>query len=103
MELSLKTQIPLRSEIKMTVEEVKRRSEKKLNETASILDLLRMGFIDCGELYVSRTSIRPNEGQFRYLIYLPKSRAYLWKVLHDSRVKVRVLVQLPEGLLEKAS
>jgi hypothetical protein len=76
----------------------------KMNGTADILSLLKMGFLDLGELSISRTSIgkgRPDEG--RYLIYLPKSRAYLWRVLHDSKIKVRIFVQLPEGFLEKAS
>jgi hypothetical protein len=78
----------------------------KMNGTADILNLLKMGFLDLGELSISRTSVgkgRRDEGQFRFLIYLPKSRSYLWRVLHDSKIKVRIFVQLPEGLLEKAS
>jgi hypothetical protein len=38
----------------MTVKEIKQKNEK-VNETASILDLLRMGFIEYGMLYNGRS------------------------------------------------
>jgi hypothetical protein len=65
-------------------------------ETA-ILDLLWRGrFLDCGELFVSRTtSGRKRPGQ-RFLIYLPTNRNYVWKLLHEKKVRLRIYIELPK-------
>jgi len=89
-------------ESEIVVEEVKR--GRKISGPADVLDLLSIGLIDCGELHISRTSMgskRPCEE--RFLIYLPKGRNYLWKMLNELKVRVRVFIELPRELLEKAS
>jgi hypothetical protein len=69
-------------------------------EPANVLELLRKNVVDCGKLYVSKTSLGAKRSGERYLIYLPISRNYLWKIIHDSRIKVTVFLQLPENLLK---
>jgi putative cell wall-binding protein len=72
-------------------------------EPANVLELLKKNVVDCGKLYVSKTSLGAKRSGERYLIYLPISRNYLWKILHDSKVKVTVFLQLPENLPEKTA
>jgi hypothetical protein len=61
--------------------------------------LLKARVIDAGQLKVSKSSLGPNKGP-RFLIYLPTNRNYLWQALHASGHKVRVYIELPEGLLK---
>jgi hypothetical protein len=42
----------------------------------------------------SRAVIRM--GKDRFLIYLPVTLNYLWKELHERKVKVRVYIEVPE-------
>jgi len=35
-------------------------------------------------------------GKDRFLIYLPVTLNYLWKELHERKVKVRVYIEIPE-------
>lgn len=35
-------------------------------------------------------------GKDRFLIYLPVTLNYLWKELHERKVKVRVYIEVPE-------
>ncbi len=35
-------------------------------------------------------------GKDRYLVYLPVNLNYLWKELHEKKVKVRVYIEIPE-------
>jgi hypothetical protein len=49
-------------------------------EPANVLELLRKNVVDCGKLYVSKTSLGAKRSGERYLIYLPISRNYLWKI-----------------------
>ena len=35
-------------------------------------------------------------GRERYLVYLPTSLNYLWRELHEKKVKVRVYIEVPE-------
>jgi hypothetical protein len=71
-----------------------------MTESTNILNLLRRNFIDCGELHISRTSLGAKKSGERFLIYLPQNRRYLWRLLHGSKLRVRVFVELPEGLAE---
>jgi hypothetical protein len=74
--------------------------DEKIDKTAGftgILDLLRGSFVDCGELHVSKTSLGTKRLGNRYLIYLPLNRNYLWHVLHSSKARVKVLVELPKN------
>jgi hypothetical protein len=64
--------------------------------------MLRQRIIDVGEVHISRTTLGKKHGE-RYLIYLPMSRNYLWKNLHDLNAKVRVYIEIPEDTLEKIS
>jgi hypothetical protein len=70
-----------------------------LAKKLSILDLVTT-LLDVGEVRISRTSVKGRQ-EARYLIYLPSNRAYLWKTLHESRAKLRVFIDLPEGLNRK--
>jgi hypothetical protein len=74
-------------------------TQRKVKEDPdlNVLDLLRMKFLDCGDLHVSKTSLGVRRSGNRYLIYLPANRNYLWEMLHSSKVKVRIFVELPEG------
>jgi hypothetical protein len=58
--------------------------------------------IDVGEVRIARAT-QDGKGGGRYLIYLPTTRSYLWKVLHDLGVKVRVYIEVPEDALKKIS
>jgi len=35
-------------------------------------------------------------GKDRYLIYLPVSLNFLWRELHEKKVKVRVYIEIPD-------
>jgi len=68
-------------------------------EDSILVDILSQKVIDVGEVHVSRTSLGKNKQGYRYLIYLPISRNYLWKILHEKNVKVRIFIEVPsEGL-----
>jgi hypothetical protein len=70
-----------------------------MTETIDVLNLLKhFNLIDCGTLSISKTSLGKKRSGERYLIYLPINRNYLWRVLHSSKVKVKVLVELPKDL-----
>jgi hypothetical protein len=63
----------------------------------ALINLLISGrIIDCGELTISRSSLG-SKGGLRHLIYLPLNRSYLWKLLNEKKVKVRVYIELPES------
>jgi hypothetical protein len=64
--------------------------------------MLRQRLIDVGEIHVTRTSLGKKQGE-RYLIYLPMNRNYVWRLLHDLGVKVRVYIEIPEDALKKIS
>jgi hypothetical protein len=59
--------------------------------------LLKARLIDVGEIHISRTTLGKRGGE-RYVIYLPLARNYLWRQLHELDVKVRVYIELPEGV-----
>jgi hypothetical protein len=59
--------------------------------------LLKGNFIDVGEVRLTKTSLGKRGGP-RYLLYLPLARNYLWRRLHELNVKVRVYIELPEGI-----
>jgi len=66
-----------------------------------IMRLLHTKVVDVGEVRITRTTLnRRNE---RYLVYLPTTRNYLWRALHDLGVKVRVYIEIPEDALKKIS
>jgi hypothetical protein len=73
--------------------------------TRSIQDILKREIsgelIDAGELRVSKTGLGKKKPGERYLIYLPLNRNYLWRTLHESGVKVRVFIEIPEGGLRE--
>jgi hypothetical protein len=66
-------------------------------------ELLRTNLIDIGEVKIARATTRLGgvEGRERYLIYLPTSRAYLWRALHDMGGRVRVWIEIPQKLKAK--
>jgi hypothetical protein len=76
--------------------------DKSSNTTATtaIWMLVSGHLLDAGELFVSRSSLGRRKQGERYLLYLPTSRNYLWRQLHDLQIKVRVFLepQLPEKL-----
>jgi len=59
-----------------------------------VRELSRQSLVDVGEVHISRTSLGKKSGS-RYLIYLPINRNYLWEMLHKSRAKVRVFIEVP--------
>lgn len=64
-----------------------------------IMSLLRAKVVDVGDVRITRATLsRRNE---RYLVYLPTTRNYLWRALHDLGVKVRVYLEIPEDALKK--
>ena len=60
-----------------------------------VSDVVTRGVLDAGELRISKTGLGKRGGE-RYLIYLPLNRNYLWKLLHERRVRVRVFIEIPE-------
>jgi hypothetical protein len=63
--------------------------------------LLKAKLIDVGEIRISRTSLGKRGGE-RYVVYLPLARSYLWRQLHELDVKVRLYIELPEGIEDVA-
>jgi hypothetical protein len=59
-----------------------------------VYELSRQNLIDVGEIHISRTSLGKKIGS-RYLIYLPMNRNYLWRLLHEKGIKVRVFIEVP--------
>jgi len=60
------------------------------------IDLLHQGVIDAGELRISKTRYRiGNKLEDRFLIYLPVNRNYLWRILHDKKIKIRLFIEIP--------
>jgi hypothetical protein len=57
--------------------------------------------MDVGEVRISRTS-RTKLDKARYLIYLPTNRNYLWRILHEKRIRVRVFIEIPEVASESS-
>jgi len=55
--------------------------------------LLKGNVIDVGEVRVSRSTLKGPRGP-RFLIYLPTTRNYLWRELHESGRKVRVFIEV---------
>jgi len=66
-------------------------------------ELLKTGLLDIGEVRISRATARLGgiEGKARYLVYLPTSRAYLWKALHETGERVRLYIEIPERVRAK--
>jgi len=58
-----------------------------------VKQLLKGNVIDVGEVRVSRSTLRGPKGP-RFLIYLPTTRNYLWRELHESGRKVRVFIEV---------
>ena len=71
----------------------------------SLVDIVTLkDVIDVGELKISRTSLGKRYGyKERYLVYLPLSRNYLWKALHESKARVRIFLEIPEDVTKTAS
>jgi len=69
-------------------------------ETLIVAHMLKQRLIDAGEIHITRTTLGKKQGE-RYLIYLPTNRNYVWKLLHDLNVKIRVYLEIPEDVLEK--
>ena len=67
--------------------------------TPLIMGTLGSKIIDVGELRISKTTLGKRGGD-RYLIYLPMNRNYLWRLLHNANAKVRIYIEIPEGVLK---
>jgi len=66
------------------------------------IDLLHQGVIDAGELRISKTRYRIGDKlEDRFLIYLPVNRNYLWRILHEKNIKVRIFIEIPSEALSK--
>jgi hypothetical protein len=63
------------------------------------VNLLSQGLIDAGELRITVTTLGRKIPGKRYLIYLPMNRNYIWEVLHEKNVKVRVFIEIPSEAL----
>jgi hypothetical protein len=69
-------------------------------KSSVLVNMLSQKVIDVGEVHVTKTSRGKKTPGPRYLIYLPIGRNYLWKILHEENVKVRVFIEIPsEGLI----
>jgi chlorite dismutase len=66
-----------------------------------LVGVLNQRVLDVGEVHITRTNLGKNRPEKRYLIYLPMNRNYLWKVLHEKNVKVRVFIEIPSEALSK--
>lgn len=68
-----------------------------------VRELLKTKIIDIGEVKIARATTRLHgvEGRERYLVYLPSSRTYLWKALHETGERVRLFIVIPERLRAK--
>jgi hypothetical protein len=69
-------------------------------KTRLALQMIKQGLVDVGEVQITRATASSRSGE-RYLIYLPMNRNYLWRLLHDMHVKIRVYLEIPEDVLEK--
>jgi hypothetical protein len=58
-----------------------------------VKQLLKGNVIDVGEVRISRSTLKGPRGP-RFLIYLPTTRNYLWRELHESGRKVRVFIEV---------
>jgi hypothetical protein len=68
-------------------------------KATTLLSLLISGrLLDCGELYISKSTLGKKREGLRYLIYLHSNRGYLWKLLNERKIKVRVYIELLEEL-----
>jgi hypothetical protein len=69
------------------------------SRSSVLVGVLNQRVVDVGEVRITRTNLGKNRPGKRYLIYLPLNRNYLWEVLHERNVKVRVFIEIPsEGL-----
>jgi hypothetical protein len=76
---------------------------QKVDTNPLVTNLLSSSrIIDVGEIRIARATQDAKRGG-RYLIYLPTTRSYLWRVLHELGVKVRVYIEVPEDALKKLS
>jgi hypothetical protein len=84
------------------VDVAERRKNCGVKETEpQILKLItREKILDIGELRVSKTTLHGRKPGYRFLIYLPHNRTYLWEALHNLNTKVRVFIQVPQESLE---
>jgi hypothetical protein len=74
---------------------------QKVDTNPFVTNLLSSSrIIDVGEVRITKAT-QDAKGGGRYLIYLPTTRSYLWGVLHDLGVKVRVYIEIPEDVLKK--
>jgi chlorite dismutase len=69
-------------------------------ETLVAFQMLRQRLVDVSEVRITKTTMGKKQGE-RYLVYLPMSRNYLWRLLHDLDAKVRVYIEIPEDILKK--
>jgi len=53
--------------------------------------------IDVGEVKITRTALG-KYGGYRFLVYLPTARNYLWEELRARGRRVRIFIELPEGV-----
>jgi hypothetical protein len=53
--------------------------------------VLNGGLIDVGEVSITKTRFRDD---FRYLVYLPMTRNYLWEIIYSLKCKVRLFIQV---------
>jgi hypothetical protein len=65
-------------------------------------EVLKTDLIDVGEVRISRATPNGVRGRPRFYIHLPMSRNYIWDHLNKTGLKVRVYIELPQELLEKA-
>jgi hypothetical protein len=70
--------------------------EEKNNEILKLL--INRQVIDAGELVISKSTLGKRKEGSRYLIYLPSNRCYIWRLLNERKIKVRVYLELPEKL-----
>jgi len=66
-----------------------------------IEELLKSRLIDVGDVRIARATLTGVRGKARYIIYLPMARNYLWRLLNEAGEKVRLYVEVPEGVLTK--
>jgi len=67
-----------------------------------VSEILKTHLLDVGEVRVSRATLTGVRGRPRFFIHLPMSRNYIWDHLNKTGLKVRVYIELPQELLEKA-
>jgi len=67
-----------------------------MGSVTKLLKLNDTDIIDIGELRISRTNLGRKGGfRERYVVYLPVSRNYLWKALHEKKIKIRLFIEIP--------